>query len=114
VKHSKTYLGGNLDSTTHTLGEGQVTLLGTSLDGVVKVVNIGSRRHVDLVLVGKVPGASATRPVARCSEMVNLLLERGSRDTGPGLLGVGLDTFLEQSVHDPTEEYMWVAENLPK
>lgn len=94
MKHSKTYLGGNLDSTTHTLGKGQVTLLGTSLDSVVKVVNIGSRRHVDLVLVGKVPGSSATHPVARRTEIVDLLLERGSRDTGSGLLGVGLDTFL--------------------
>lgn len=48
-------LGGDLDSTTHTLGKGEVTLFGTSLDGVVEVVEVGGRRHVDLVLVGKVP-----------------------------------------------------------
>jgi hypothetical protein len=55
VIRGETDLGGNLDSTGKTLGEGKSTSLGTSLDGVVEVVGVGGRRHVELVLVGKEP-----------------------------------------------------------
>ena len=53
-----TCLGGELDSATDTLGEVQVTLVGTSLDGVVEVAGVGCGRHVELVLLGKEPGVS--------------------------------------------------------
>jgi len=49
-------LGWDLDSSTETLGETEITLLTTSLDGVVEVVAVGSRRHVELVLLGEEPG----------------------------------------------------------
>lgn len=53
-------LGWDLDSSTETLGETEVTLLTTSLDGVVEVVAVGSRRHVELILLGEEPGMSET------------------------------------------------------
>lgn len=62
---SGTDLGSDLDSATETLGENQVTLVGTSLDGVVQVGDVRGRGHVDLVLLGEVPGSMSSCMASR-------------------------------------------------
>lgn len=59
IDRRRTDLGGELDSSSDTLGEIQVTLLGSSLDSVVEVGDVGSGRHVELVLLGEEPAMSA-------------------------------------------------------
>ena len=49
------HLGWHLNSATNTLGEVQVTFLGTTFDRIGEIVGVGSRRHVNLVLVRKEP-----------------------------------------------------------
>jgi hypothetical protein len=51
-----TYLLDELDLSTGTLGLVKDADLDTSCDGLVDVVQVGSRRHVELVLVGQEPG----------------------------------------------------------
>lgn len=82
-----------LDSTAETLGQVQVALVGSSLDGVVEVGNIGGRRHVNLVLVGKVP---VCQRKVLFTPHSNLLLEGRSGDTDSGLFRVSLDSFLKR------------------
>jgi hypothetical protein len=51
-----TYLLHNLDLSTSTLGLIKDTNLDTSCDGLVNVVQVGGRRHVQLVLLSQEPG----------------------------------------------------------
>lgn len=82
-----THLLHNLDLSTSTLGLVKDTDLDTSGDGLVDVVQVGGRRHVQLVLVSQEPGrtrnhdAKIRNPDVRCRDASETHFLMAGRET---------------------------------